>query len=414
MRTRTRHRMVAACAAAACALGALAGQSPAQDRADLQSTDLISRSTSGGIPNGPSTNAVISGDRRWSRLIAFESEASNLVAGDVNGHEDVFVVVRGGRYSNAGEGWQPGSTHLVSRGLGGAPANGPSWGAAVDGDFDHGQASCVAFLSAASNLVRGDTNGKVDAFLVKRPGGSPTRVSLPGNRQSGADATAVDVSGDCTRTAFVIDGRLYVRTGRRTAKLSHAKPAADPAFAEGRTSDIVFGAPGGVYLARQGRYRPSLVAAGGSNPVFNNIKRQVVAYERPVGGGTQVVFRDLGRDERVASARSGRVGNDDSHHPVIGNSGYYISFESHADNLGTTSTGRLYDENGAPDVYLYTDVRGITLAQSVFEKGIPVRGGGQRPSMSFYANYIVFHANAPLGVHRGGVPQIWMRYLGPV
>ena len=412
MRTRIRHRTIAAaCALAACSLGAAAPPSPAQDRAELQSTDLISRSLSGGVPNGPSTNAVISGDRRYARLIAFESTASDLVAGDSNGQKDVFAVERGGRYTNVGEEWQAARTRLVSRGPGGVPANGPSWGAAVDGDFDNGQASCVAFLSAASNLVKGDTNGKVDAFLVKG-GGAPKRVSLPGNRQSSADTTAVDVSGDCSRTAFVIDGRLYVRS-TRTRKLRHTKPAADPAFAEGRTSDIVFGTPEGVMLARAGGYRPSLVASGARNPVFNNIKRQVVAYERPVGGSTQVVFKDLGRSEVVASARNGRPGNDDSHNPVIGNSGYYITFESHADNLGTTSTSRLLDENNALDVYLYTDVRKITLAQSVFEKGVPVRGGGQRPSMSFYANYIVFHATAPLGA-RNGSPQVYMRYLGPV
>jgi hypothetical protein len=412
VRTRTRHRTIAAaCALAACALGSAASSAPAQDRAELQTTDLISRSMSGGVPNGGSTNAVISGDRRWSRLIAFESLASDLVPGDTNGQKDVFMIERTGRYSNVGEEWQPGATRLVSRGRGGAPANGPSWGAAVDGDFDNGQARCVAFLSAASNLVKGDTNGKVDAFLV-RNGGSPRRVSLPGNKQSGADTTAVDVSGDCTRTAFVIDGRLYVRS-TRTKKLKHSKPAADPAFAEGRTNDIVFGAPEGVFLARAGGYRPSLVGPGARNPVFNNIKRQVVAYERPAGGNTQVVFKDLGHGEVVASARDGRSGNGDSHNPVIGNSGYYITFESHADNLGTTSTSRLLDDNDALDVYLYTDVRKITLAQSVFEKGVPVSGGGQSPSMSFYANYIVFHAGAPLGARRG-TPQIYMRYLGPV
>ena len=413
MRTRRRHRLAAsACALAACALGA-ASQSSAQDRADLQSTDLISQSVSGGVPNGPSTNAVISGDRRYSRLIAYESEASDLVHGDTNGVKDVFVAVRGGRYSNVGEEWRTGETLLVSRGLGGAPANGPSWGAAVDGDFDHGQAHCVAFLSSASNLVRGDTNGRVDAFLVKRPGGSPTRVSLPRNRQSGADTTDVDVSGDCKRTAFVTDGRLYVRTGRRTKKLKHSKPAADPAFAEGRTSDIVFGAPEGVFLAREGGYEPSLVAAGARNPVFNNIKRQVVAFERTINGRSQVAFKDLGHGEVVASALNGRPGNGDSHHPVIGNSGFYITFESHADNLGTTSTKRLYDANDALDVYLYTDVRKITLAQSVWEKGVPVSGGGEKPDMSFYANYIVFHANAPI-TSRRGTDQVWMRYLGPV
>jgi hypothetical protein len=412
VRTRTLNRTIAAaCALATCALGAAAPIAPAQDRAELQSTDLISRSMSGGVPNGPSTNAVISGDRRWSRLIAFESTASDLVPGDTNGQKDVFAITRTGRYSNVGEEWQPGATRVVSRGLGGAPANGPSWGAAVDGDFDHGQADCVAFLSSASNLVKGDTNGRVDAFLVKG-GGSPQRVSLPGNRQSGADTTAVDVSGDCSRTAFVIDGRLYVRSSR-TKKLKHTKPAADPTFAEGRTNDVVFGAPEGVFLARAGGYKPGLVAGGARNPVFNNIKRQVVAYERSVGGSTQVVFKDLGQNEVVASSRDGRHGNDDSHNPVIGNSGYYITFESHADNLGTTSTSRLLDDNDALDVYLYTDVRKITLAQSVFEKGVPVSGGGQSPSMSFYANYIVFHANAPLGSRRGS-PQVYMRYLGPV
>ncbi|HEX8745452.1 MAG TPA: hypothetical protein VF712_20170 [Thermoleophilaceae bacterium] len=412
MRTRPRHRIAAAaCALAACALGA-AAQSPAQDRAELQSTDLISKSVNGGIPNGPSTNAVISGDRRYARLIAFESEASDIVSADSNGVKDVFVAVRGGRYSNVGEEWHAGSTLLVSRGLGGAPANGPSWGAAVDGDFDHGQASCVAFLSAASNLVRGDTNGKVDAFLVKRPGGSPTRVSLPGNRQSSEDTTDVDVSGDCRKTAFVTGGRLYVR-GPRTRKLSHAKPAADPSFAEGRTSDVVFGTPQGVMLARAGRYKPGLVAAGARNPAFNNIKRQVVAYERTIGGRSQVVFKDLGHGEQVASARNGRPGNGNSHAPVIGNSGYYITFESHSDDLGTTSTKKLRDENDTLDVYLYTDVRKITLAQSVWEKGVPASGGGEKPDMSFYANYIVFHANAPI-TSRRGTDQVWMRYLGPV
>ena len=410
MRTRLRHA-VAACALSACALAGAAPAS-AQERADLQSTELISRSLSGGVPNGPSTHAVISGDRRYSRLIAFESEASDLVPGDVNGVKDVFVVVRGGHYTNVGEEWRAGSTQLVSRGRGGAPANGPSWGAAVSGDFDNGKANCVAFLSSASNLVKGDTNGRVDAFVVRGVGSSPRRVSLPGNRQSKEDTTAVDVSGDCSRTAFVTGGRLYVR-GSKTKKLKHSKPAADPAFAEGRTNDIVFGAPEGVFLARAGAYRPSLVAAGATNPVFNNIKRQVVAFERQLGNRVQVVFKDLGRPEVVASSLSGRPGNGDSRHPVIGNSGFYITFETHSDNLGTTSTKRLYDENDALDVYLYTDVRKITLAQSVWEKGVPVRGGGEKPSMSFYANYIVFHANAPITALRG-TDQIWMRYLGPV
>ena len=81
--------------------------------------------------NGPSTNAVISGDRRWARAIAFESEASNLVRGDTNGLKDVFVVRRRGRFDNRGQMWKPGKVRLLSRGRGRGPANGQSWAPAA-------------------------------------------------------------------------------------------------------------------------------------------------------------------------------------------------------------------------------------------------------------------------------------------
>ena len=65
-------------------------------------------------------------------------------------------------------------------------------------------------------------------------------------------------------------------------------PAADPSFSTGLRNDLVFGAGGGVYLARNATGRPKLVAPGGSNPAYNDIKRQVVAYEKRDGGNTQV------------------------------------------------------------------------------------------------------------------------------
>ena len=78
-------------------------------------------------------------------------------------------------------------------------ANGPSFSPAVDGSFNS-RPSCVAFLSAASNIVGGDTNGLVDAFVSRGPGGKPRRVSLPGGQRASADTTSVAVSGDCSRT----------------------------------------------------------------------------------------------------------------------------------------------------------------------------------------------------------------------
>ena len=66
---------------------------------------------------------------------------------------------------------------------------------------------------------------------------------------------------------------------------------------------------------------------------------------------------------------------------------------------------RIRDFNGMPDAYLYTNVRDITLVQSVEEKAVPLLGGGENPSMSFYANYIVFDSPAPLGSPAGAQGQ---------
>jgi hypothetical protein len=113
----------------------------------------------------------------------------------------------------------------------------------------------------------------------------------------------------------------------------------------------------------------------------------------------------------VASARYGIPGDADSRNPVIGNSGYYIAFETEAGNLGVNALGRRGDYNDRADAYLFTDVRDITLVQSVEEKAVPLRDGGRNPSMSFYANYILFESAAPLDT-RYGSDQVWMRYLG--
>ena len=90
-----------------------------------------------------------------------------------------------------------------------------------------------------------------------------------------------------------------------------------------------------------------------------------------------------------------------------------MAFESDARNLGTTANRLRLDRNHRADVYLFTDVRELTLVQSVRVKGVPARRGGKHPAMSFYANYILF--DSPVSMRRGRGPRaIFMRYLGPV
>jgi hypothetical protein len=399
------------------ALAAIALVVPAAahaSRADVQSTELISQATDGSPGDGSSVNPVISGDRRFARYIAFESDATNLVPGDTNGMRDVFLVTRASPFGNNGSPWQIGGTTLISRAPDGGPANGPSGGAAIDGSFtgtrggnEVAKPSCVAFVSAASNLVAGDTNGVPDAFVSRGPGGPAEKVS-----QGAGGVTQVAVSGDCSRIAYVEGGDVKVNAGGNVVDLG---PGQDPSFAVGQTNDLVFGGPSGVELSRDGTGQAHLVVPGGDNPSYNDVKCRVVAYQK----GDQVAFRKLGGDpgcnvgngEQIASRRGGAQGNGASTNPVIGNSGSYITFTSEASNLGVNALGRAGDSNGQSDVYLYTDSRKITLVQSVERKAVPMAGGGADGTMSFYANYVLFDST---GESLTGPRQVYLRYLGPV
>lgn len=160
-----------------------------------------------------SYNPAISADGRY---IAFTSYADNLVGGDTNDAQDVFVhdmqtgqttrvsvapdgtqrgtasglngpsISANGRYvafdalgdNNVQEVFvhdsQTGQTILVSVASDGSPANGRGSGApSISGDGRY-----VAFVSDADNLVSGDTNNTADTFVHDILTGQTTRVSV--------------------------------------------------------------------------------------------------------------------------------------------------------------------------------------------------------------------------------------------
>ena len=109
-------------------------------------TTRVSVSTSGGDADGYGSFGHIAADGRY---VAFLSDAGNLVAGDTNGVDDVFVRDR-----------QANTTRRVSLGPGGRQANRESYSASVSAD-----GRLVAFESFASNLVPGDSNDTGDVFV---------------------------------------------------------------------------------------------------------------------------------------------------------------------------------------------------------------------------------------------------------
>jgi hypothetical protein len=116
-----------------------------RDRA-AGTTERISVGLGGAQANGNSLGSSISADGRY---VAYESLATNLVAGDTNANYDVFVYDR----SN-------GTTTRASVSSAGAQGNAASLYTSLSPDGRY-----VGFNSIATNLVSGDTNGVRDVFV---------------------------------------------------------------------------------------------------------------------------------------------------------------------------------------------------------------------------------------------------------
>jgi hypothetical protein len=240
---------------------------------------LIARTPSGGAPNAPATDPVISWDARIGRWAAYVSKATDIAPGS-DGHRNIFLVKRGGSPGKFGTPWEYGSTVLATPGLGGAPANGDSWSPTLDGwtkgDTAH-NATCLGFVSAASNLVAGDGNGQPDVFVRKLRGGSLKRLASP----PGQPATEVTVSGDCRTVGMVAGGRLYTkRAGKRMHRLASGGVNSPDLTFNGK--QVSYGQGGNVYARRVGGGARRLAA--GSNPVSDGGrpagKVRFVSYER--------------------------------------------------------------------------------------------------------------------------------------
>ena len=123
-------------------------------------TKRVSVANDGAQGNGGSGyEPSISADGRY---VAFFSDASNLVTGDANGQNDVFV-----RDTVAG------TTKLVSVASDGTQGNGWSTFSAISADGRY-----VAFASYASNLVTGDANANWDIFVRDTVALTTKRVSV--------------------------------------------------------------------------------------------------------------------------------------------------------------------------------------------------------------------------------------------
>ena len=321
-------------------------------------TTRASVASDGAQGNSDSYYPSISADGRY---VAFQSDASNLVSGDTNGSPDVFVHDR-----------QSGQTKRVSVASDGTQGSGSYPSISADGRY-------VAFMSAASNLVSGDTCCS-DIFVHDRQSGQTTRVSVASDGTQGNSGSEYpSISADGRYVAFrsyasnlvsgdtngAVDIFVHDRQSGQTERVSVA-------------SDGVQGNDYSSYLSisADGRYvafrsSASNLVSGDTNGYWD-----IFVHDRQSGGTT-----------RVSLASDGAQGNYGSSYPSISADGRYVAFMSAASNLVSGDTC-------CSDIFVHDRQSGQTTRVSVASDGAQGNNHSWYPSISADGRYVAFHSYA--------------------
>jgi len=354
----------------------------ARDR-QTGTTEIVSIGGGGAPADADSFAPVVSAD---GRIVAFFSRASNLVTGDTNGFQDVFVRDR-----------LAGTTEIVSAGLGGAPGDGEC------GDPDvlllaiSADGRYVAFDSGASNLVAGDANGKHDVFLRDRQSGTTELVSVAtGGTQGDLDSFAPSMSPDARYLAFqsyatdlvggdtndYLDVFVRDRLAGTTERASIATSGAQ-AFSRSQNSSI---SADGRFVAFD--TRADELVAGDTNQSFDCFLRD----------------RLSGATIRVSVDSNGAEASGDSSHPSLSADGRFVAFASGA----VLAAG---DANGADDVFVRDLANGTIQRVSLATSGVEGDADSGEPSLSADGRHVAFAADAAnlVAGDTNGVRDVFLR-----
>ncbi|MEP7054292.1 MAG: fibronectin type III domain-containing protein [Actinomycetota bacterium] len=326
-------------------------------------TELVS------VANGgtPTNNSSLPGNDSMSadgRYVAFSSFASNIVPGDTNNFDDIFVLDRTSavvrRVSVSGSGLQ---------------ANGASlWPTmSADGRF-------VAFVSYATNLVVGDTNGAGDVFEADLTTGLLSRMSVT---SSGAQAGG----GDDPRLSA--DGRYLVFSSGAADLIAGDTNASVDVFLSDRLTGIVrrisltsSGTQGDGYS-----YLPR-ISADGRFVSMTSVATNLVSGDTNGVEDIYVVDLSSGDISRASVAATGAEGGDGSPLSAISADGRYVAFISFADNLvpgDTYFTG---------DLFVKDRTTGAVTWLSSGLGGVGGDGPSDQPSISADGRYVGFVSSA--------------------
>jgi Tol biopolymer transport system component len=284
-------------------------------------TRLISRSSEGMQGNSHSRASDISSQ---GRFIAFVSGSTNLVSGDDNKVDDIFLRDR-----------RTGKTQRVSVSSSGTEANAPSSEPAISAG-----GRIIAFTSEASNLVRSDRNGERDVFIHNRKTDRTRRISLS---STGGEGNGISfqpaVSADGRKIAFTSDASNLVKPDANSTSDIFVR-----ILARRRTKL--------VSVSSQGERAESFsafpaISGDGRIVSFTSFASNLVPRDR--NEDADVFVRNLaeGMTARVSVASNGREGDGGSDlSSALSFDGRFVAFDSAAENLVPR------DDNGFYDVFV--------------------------------------------------------------
>jgi len=330
---------------------------------------LVSITADGTIANSSSLASSISSDGRY---ITFESYATNLINGDTNAKEDIFL-----------KDTQTGTVSLISSSSSGTIGNDASVSPVISADGRY-----VVFESYSSNLISG-SGGISDIFLKDTQTGITTLISQSIYGYGGND--------DSYNTSISSDGRYVVFRSDASNLVNGDTNGYGDIFLRDAQTGItsLVSSSSSSEIGNRASWYPD-ISADGNFVVFESASSNIVAGDVPqIFDGIELWFSDIflkntltGAATLISSNSSGEFGNSDSFNASISSDGRYVVFDSTATNLVSGDT------NSQSDIFLKDTQTGITTLISCTATGAQGNNGSYSPSISADGRFVVFYTSA--------------------
>ena len=305
----------------------------------LNTTTRISVSTAGVEGDGYSASGGISSNGRY---VAFYSDATNLVAGDTNGFQDVFI-----------RDTQLNTTTRVSVSTAGAQGNNSSSLTTISNDGRY-----VAMLSGATNLVANDTNSQQDIFIRDTHANTTIRISVDSNGQeSNGDSYLYSYNFEYPYFSFQSDGSNLVANDTNGVQDIFVHN-----IQTGQTSRVSVSTAG---VEGDGTSYYATASSDGRYVFFYSEATNLVANDTNANSDVFVRDTQTNATTRLSMDSNGAEINGYSSSTYVAYSGDYLVYSSDATTLVVGDTNGFSDIFLLSLLYLSTPTTTTTSASSI-------------------------------------------------